>query len=684
MNEDRPIRLAVDIGGTFVDAVAVDRRNGDVWFRKASTTPDRPWEGVLDALGRLGAPLNDAEMFIHGTTLGINAILERKGAVTGIITNEGFRDIFLIGRGNVPADHMYDFQYDRPAPLVPRRLTRGVPGRIDFRGDEVTPLDEGAVVVAAGELVEAGARSIAIAMLFSFRNPTHEQRAAELVRTAHPEVTVSVSSDITREHREYERTSTSVLEAYIRPTFEHYVSELEEGLRAVGFDGRFLIMRSGGGAMTSTSAGESPTHTILSGPAGGIVGAAHLARELGRRDLLSIDIGGTSLDAAVFEDGEAEVVHEAELEHHPLLIPVYDIRTIGAGGGSIAWIDDGLLQVGPQSAGAQPGPICYSRGGTEPTVTDAAVTLGYVDPATFLGGDMGLDVDGARTGIEARIGEPLGLAVEQAAAGIYSVLLARTVGAVRQITVERARDPRTFSMLAYGGAGPMIGPLLAREMGIPETIVPFAPSAFSAWGMLSADLIEDVARTDLRPLRSVSADDLGELLDELGGSATDALAAQGVAGGDIVLSRELELRYAGQAHALTVPVGSRLDVDELRNTFDEHHRRRYGHSMGNPVEILTVRVRGVGRLGRLELASVEAGDGNPSRAVTGERDAYCFAEGGMVPFAVYRRDRLLSGDVIAGPAIVDEDTSSTVVHSDQVIEVDCFGHLVVTTGEDRS
>ncbi|MBM3679676.1 MAG: hydantoinase/oxoprolinase family protein, partial [Actinobacteria bacterium] len=397
-------RVAVDIGGTFVDAVELDLETRTIRLEKAPTTPRQPWEGVIAAIERLGTPLDRVDLFIHGTTLGLNAVLERRGARTGIVTNEGLRDVFLIGRSNVPDHAMYDFQYERPPSIVRRRDTAGVRGRLDYKGRELERLSEDDVRAAGRLLVdEQGVEAIAVCFLHSYRNPDHERRAAAILRESHPGVQVSVSHEILREYREYERTSTTVLDAYIRPIFARYVDRLEEELRARGLGGRFLIMRSGGGAMTAGQARETPTHTMLSGPAGGIVGAARIGSAFERPELLTFDVGGTSLDLCVIERGDPVAVHEAELERYPLLIPVFDIRTIGAGGGSIASVDDGLLRVGPRSAGAEPGPIAYGRGGVEPTVTDAAIVLGYIEPARFLGGSMPLDGAAARDGIERTI-----------------------------------------------------------------------------------------------------------------------------------------------------------------------------------------------------------------------------------------------------------------------------------------
>ena len=673
------IRLAVDIGGTFVDAMELDTRTGKVRFRKASTTPAHPAEGVLNAIAALGTDLSEVELFIHGTTLGLNAVLERRGGNTGIITNEGFRDVFLIGRGNVPADHMYDFRYQRPESLVQRRFTAGVTGRLDYKGTVVDELDPESVRAAARELVEnQGVTSIAICFLHSFLDPTHERETARIIRDAYPDVSLSLSTDIVREYREYERTSTTVLEAYIRPIFERYVDELEKGLADQGFAGRFLIMRSGGGSMTGAVAKTSPTHTVLSGPAGGIVGAAYLAGELGRDNMLTFDIGGTSLDACVIEKGSPVAAYEAQLEHFPLLIPTYDIRTIGAGGGSIAWLDRGLLKVGPQSAGAAPGPVCYGRGGTQPTVTDAAVVLGFVDPDRFLAGTMGLADEAARDAIREQLAEPLGLSVPDAAAGIFDVLLARTVGAVRQITVERGHDPRVFSLLAFGGAGPLLAPLLAREMGIGEVLVPFAPSGFSAWGMLSADIVNDFSRTVMTTLDGADLAALEPLFKETEAEAIASLTAQGVPAGDGVLERQFELRYLGQEHSLMVTVGSTLDAGAVRTAFDEVHHARYGHTMSNPLQILNLRVRGIGRTSRPELPL--AGKGGEATPRT-HRDAYDFGTRAVASFAVYDRSDLKAGNTFPGPALVDEGTSTTVVPSGQRVTVDDHGYLLVTLKE---
>ena len=676
---EQPLRLAVDIGGTFVDAVELDTATGAFRFRKASTTPRKPADGVLDAVAGLGTPLERTALFTHGTTLGLNAVLERRGARVGIITNEGFRDIFLVGRANVPDAHMYDFRYARPEPMVRRHLIAGVKGRLDYSGRVVDELHEAGVVEAARRLIEEHrVEAIAICFLFSFIDPRHERRAQALIRESWPDTRVSVSSDIAREHREYERTSTTVLDAYIRPIFERYVDELERRLRAQSFDGRFLIMRSGGGAMTAGAARRSPTKTVLSGPAGGIAGGALLARILDRGDLITFDVGGTSLDVCMIEDGRAAAAFEATLENHPLLVPIYDIRTIGAGGGSIARLDAGLLNVGPQSAGAEPGPICYGRGGTQPTVTDACLVLGYIDPDAFLGGSMPLDHEGARDGIGETLAKPMEVTPERAAAGVLDVLMAKTAGAVRQITVERGRDPAQSALLAFGGAGPLFASMCGHELALKEVIVPNAPSAFSAWGMLGADVVDDFSRThitllDEHPPRAIDA-----IFEEIERDAARSLDRQGVSPGQATLLRQLELRYLGQEHALPVDVGGAIDVEGIVRAFGDQHEARYGHRMDARVQILNIRIRAIGSTAMPALRELPRRGGEEVAPAPGSRSAWCFATRRMTRFATWRRGDLAPGDAVAGPALVEEGTSVTVVHTGQTLNVDRYGHLVIS------
>ncbi|PHQ37881.1 methylhydantoinase [Halorubrum persicum] len=682
MRQNNTQRVAVDIGGTFVDAIAFNRDTGEVNLEKAETTPEQPSNGVLNSIDKVNVNLSDTEAFVHGTTLGLNAVLERDGARTGIITNEGFSDVYEIARTNLERDSMYDINYQKPESMVPRRRRLGVPGRLNSDGSVVEEIDEGAVEDAATELVEDhGVDSIAICFLHSYQNDQHEQTAADVVRDAYPDVSVSVSSDITGEYREYERTSTAVLDGYIKPIFENYVDTLDAALADEGFDESFFITRSGGGTLTAESAKAAPVNTILSGPAGGLIGASHVGDVTGRNDLITVDMGGTSLDAAVIEDGSPVVKYDSTLEHQPMLIPVYDIRTIGAGGGSIAWLDGDLLKVGPESAGADPGPICYNNGGTEPTVTDAALALGFLDPADFLGGEMDTAEQAAIDGIKSQLANPLDTTVEGASSGVLDVALANTVGAIREITVEKGLDPRDFSMVAYGGAGPMFVPLVARELGVDEVLVPQAPSVFSAWGMLMADVVYDFSQTHIAVLSDVDLDMLNEAFTDLEADGRDTLSSEGISEDRQTLERTVEMRYHGQEHTVEVNADGIEDLDELADRFETQHKTRHGHTMDDPVQVVHLRVRAIGENDKPSLDRQEASDGTLQPSDT--REAYCFAEDGFREFDVYERAILAPGDELEGPAVVTEPTTSLVFHSDQSATIDEYGHIIITTEDEQ-
>jgi N-methylhydantoinase A len=676
-----PQRLAVDIGGTFVDAITFDQEEQTVELEKAPTTQEDPTEGVLDSIGKLGVDLGDADTFVHGTTLGINAFLEREGAETGIVTNDGFRDVYEIGRTNLEREAMYDITYEKPETLSRRRNRLGVPGRLDADGNEKVPLDEDAVREAANTLLEdRGVESLAVCFLHSYANSAHEERAARIVREEFPDATVSISSDITSEYREYERTSTTVLDAYIKPIFESYVDRLDSKLAEDGFDGEFFITRSGGGALDAENAKTAPVHTIVSGPAGGLIGASAVGDVTGRDDLIAVDMGGTSLDACVVEDGTPAVEYESKLGHLPVMIPVYDIRTIGAGGGSIAWIDSGLLKVGPKSAGADPGPICYGQGGTEPTITDAALELGYLDPDAFLGGEMDLDVDAVRAGIEKQLADPLDSSVQEVSKGVFDVTLANTVGAIREITVEKGLDPRDFTMVAYGGAGPMFVPLLAREMNVGEVLIPQAPSVFSAWGMLMADVVYDYSQTHIELLDEMDFErDLEAEFEALEAEGEETLEGEGFGPDRRSFERSVEMRYFGQEHTVEVPAEDLEGIEDLERRFDEVHESRYGHTMDDPAQVVHLRVRAVGENDKPTIAREEGG--STEQAHTGTRQAYCFAAEGEREFDVYQRGGLREGDTVEGPCIVEEPTTTITMQSDQTATIDEFGHVIITGGE---
>ena len=673
--------LGIDIGGTFVDAILFDGETGETSLEKAPSVPQNPSSGVLHAVDKLGIDLGEVGTIVHGTTLGLNAVLERRGARVGIITTEGFRDILELGRGDLPADHMYDMHYRRPEPLVQRRRIAGVPERINVDGEVDVALDGNAVVDAVNHLVQdQDVSSMAICCLHSYKNPEHERQVAAIAHELFPEVWLSVSHEVVREYREYERTCTTVLDAYIRPIFEKYIDDLYSDLADKGFAGRFLVMRSSGGAMTAQAAKQRPLDSVMSGPAGGIIGASYLAQQLRLERVLTMDFGGTSLDTCVIENAAPDVIHETRLQHMPVLIPTFDIRCLGAGGGSIAWLEEGMLRLGPQSAGAEPGPIAYGRGGEEPTLTDAALVLGYIDPDNFLGGELPLYMSEARRGLESGIALPMGAEALEAAAGIFSVLVAQTEGAVREITIEQGKDPKEFSILAFGGAGPLVAPLLALEMGIPSTIIPNVPAVFSAWGMLMADLATDAARTYIVELEEARLPGIAELFQVLEQEASSSLTQQGVETDKQTMVRYMEMRYLGQEHTLKLEVKGMPAYETVRSLFDSAHEQRYGHRTEQPLELVNLRVTGLGRVAKPGLAKQPATTSTGSfESVSGTRKAYCFRDRKMKGFQLVERRRLVPGDCISGPAIIDEGTSTTVIYTGQVCTVDDFGHLLITT-----
>ena len=673
--------IGVDIGGTFVDAILFNEETGETRLEKALTTPQDLPAGVLNAIDRLEIDLADTGIIVHGTTLGLNAIIERRGARTGIVTNEGFRDIFELGRGALPPEHAYNLHYQRPDPLVKRRCVAGVPGRINVSGEVEVELDEQAVVDTVNAMIaEQAVESIAICCLHSYKNPAHELQVARIIKDNFPTVAVSVSCRIAREYREFERTCTTVLDAYIRPIFEKYIDSLQSALEGRGFNGKFLVMRSSGGTMTATAAKQRPLDSVMSGPAGGIIGASYLAQRLNIARVLTMDFGGTSLDACVLDNAQPSVIHETRLQNIPVLVSSYDISCIGAGGGSIAWHEEGMLRLGPHSAGAEPGPIAYGRGGTQPTLTDAALLLGYIDADNFLKGQLRLDVAAAREGLETRLASEMETDVLQTAAGIFSVLVAQTEGAVREITVEQGKDPKELTILAYGGAGPMIAPLLALEMAIPDTIIPTVPAAFSAWGMLMSDLATDVSQTFLVEIKRSVLAELEKTLQALEIEARDNLAAQGAEVEQQTLLRFLEMRYLGQEHTLKIQVEGMPSCETLHMLFDAAHEQRYGHKTDYPLELVNLRVSGFGHgakpeLKKLKGTSADAGSEIPDS----RRNAYCFADRKLKDFSVVERRRLRPGARLDGPAIIDDGTATAVIFTGQTCHIDDFGHLLIHT-----
>ncbi|GAA1589291.1 hydantoinase/oxoprolinase family protein [Leucobacter aridicollis] len=667
------VRVAIDVGGTFTDVVKLVPETGELRFEKVPTTPHAPAEGVLAAFDKAEANLSEVAMFNHGSTLGLNALLTRTGARIATIATRGFRDVYLLGRTNrVP---MYDISYRKPAPLLERCDTFEVTERSLFDGSVAVTLDEAEARELAREIARRGYAAVAVAFLHSYVNPAHELRMREILAEEAPGVQVTISHELSREYREYERTSTAVLDAYIKPIMHNYLRTLEGELADRGFDGKFLMSRSGGGAMTASTAREQPVNLILSGPAGGVVGAAGFSKLIDRPNLITIDMGGTSLDASLVLDGEPVLYHGAEFESLPINTPSLYIHTIGAGGGSLGYLDEaGGLQVGPKSAGAMPGPAAYGRGGTEPTFTDAALAVGYLGTDTPLGGELTLDREKSLAALTP-IAEAMGISVTELARGMIRISNTKIMGAVRAISIELGHDPKDFSLLSFGGGGGLVAVDVARELGIPEVIVPPGQGAFSALGMLMADVQHNLSRTCVEPLDSLDPARAEALFADMEEEAAGMLADEGFAPDARVFHRSVNVRYLGQEHAVSVELPDRIGDPraEIAAQFNELHERQYGHVMDDPIEVTTLRLVAVGVVDKPALPKLPArasGESYPGgiRSVVLPGDE-------AAEYALVAREALLSGDVVDGPAVITEHTATTVLHAGDRLVVGEYGEL---------
>jgi len=670
-------RISIDVGGTFTDVVRLDPATGVLRFEKVPTTPESPKKGVLNAFYKVDTPIDEVVTFNHGSTLGLNSLLTRTGAKVAVIGTEGFRDVFLLGRAGTRV--MYDMTFRKPTPLVRRRDTFEVPERTLYDGTVRTPLDREVAAQVAAEIAAGGYEAVAVGFLHSYANPANELAMGEVLREIAPGIEVTLSHELSREYREYERTSTAVLDAYIKPIMRRYLTDLSEDLRAANFDGQFLMSRSGGGAMTAVAAAEQPVNLILSGPAGGVVGAAALSHEIDEPNIITIDMGGTSLDASLVLDHEPVKYQGAEFEGLPINTRSLYINTIGAGGGSLISLDKaGALQVGPQSAGADPGPAAYGRGGELPTFTDAAVVLGYMGADLALGGDLVLDADRAVQALGAVAAE-LGMTPQQLAQGAIRIANMKIVGAVRSITVDLGRDPQDFALMSFGGGGGLVAVDVARELSIPRVIVPPGQGAFSALGMLMADVQHDFARTAVRRLDDLDEDFFDATFTALEADGEQALEAEGFAPAARVHQRFVDVRYQGQEHAVTVvyPTGAEDVTAALAEEFAVAHERMYGHTMADPVEVTTLRLNAVGMVDKPSWPRAPRRRSGAPQPVL-RRTVFAGAEPREYP--VYTREDLLAGDTIPGPAIIAEHTATTVLHAADSLRVGDLGELVITIG----
>ncbi|HXZ55143.1 MAG TPA: hydantoinase/oxoprolinase family protein [Burkholderiales bacterium] len=676
--------VAIDIGGTFTDLMAFDEATGRFSQAKSLTTPARLVQGIVDCLKKSGVDCAVVSELIHGSTTAINTLIERTGAKTGLIVTRGTRDVYFIGRGNRPES--YNLFFHRHRPLVPRHLTREIDERLLASGEVREPLRTASVEDACRALAGEGVEAVAVCFLHSYANPGHERAAGEIVRRMLPGAYVSLSHEILREYREFERTSTAVVNAYIGPRVGGYVRGLKESLAEIGMRGDLTIMQSNGGVMTPEVATGRPVAMMESGPVGGIIASARVGRALGCPDVISFDMGGTTAKASLIRGGEPTMAPGYYVggyaSGHPVMVPVVDLVEVGAGGGSIAWIDDvGALKVGPQSAGAEPGPICYRGGGTEPTITDANLVLGRLDADDFLGGEMKLDAKAAEEGIKRRIAEPLRLSATAAAQAVVDIAVSKMSLAVREVSVAKGYDPRDFALVASGGAGPLHVLAIARELHIPRVIVPRYPAHFSALGMLSADERHDFIRTFYADLGAVDFAQIERTLSEMVAESASVLRNGRHAEHRIAL----DLRYVGQEFTLPVPVSARQiragARAAIRAAFDALYERRYAHhSPGEPVEIVNIRLAAVGRRPGLRIPRLPA-----ARRAKAARRARVYLGDASRPVScpVYRREELGAGARIAGPALVREHGTTTVLFKGDVLTVAKTGELLISVRGER-
>ncbi|HXQ51403.1 MAG TPA: hydantoinase/oxoprolinase family protein [Stellaceae bacterium] len=656
--------VAVDIGGTFTDLVAFDRERGAVHYTKSPTTYDNFVDGILDCFAKAKIAPGDATLVNHGTTLVINALIQRKGAKAALVTSAGFRDILEIARGNRPDP--FDLHYQRDEPLIPRELRFEVPERVDAKGRIVTPLDEAALDRLAAHLAAEGVEAVAVFFVNSYAYPAHEARAAALLRQRLPQMFVTCSTELTREWYEYERSSTVAANAYVGPGVNEYVRRLERDLARQGFSGALYMMGSNGGVLSVERTCRQPIALVESGPIGGCIGAGFYAEALGFKNVVAFDMGGTTAKCALVEEGRFSVdsIYYAGgyVQGFPIKSPVISIVEVGSGGGSIAHLDSQRrLHVGPQSAGSTPGPVCYGRGGTEPTVTDANLVLGRLNAANFLGGELQLDASQARRAIAQKIAAPLGLAGEDGlirmADGIVSIATVVMAGAIRRISVEHGRDPRDFVLFAYGGGGPLHASALARELHIPTVVIPPEPGNFSAIGMLLADARLDDATTFTGPLDQATVAAGERVFAALEQTARAALARE-FGAGDVAFERFAEMRYRGQRHNIKVPVSGLGDAAAIRSAFERDYRRRYGHADDKaPAEFQALHLSAFARLERPRIESLPRARSEAAPA----RTRQVYFPGGWIATPILERSSLAPSFKGAGPAVIEEYGSTTIV-----------------------
>ncbi len=675
-------RLGIDVGGTFTDLLLFNEASREIQLLKTPSTPEDQSVGILTGVRKIiaqsGISAGDIQALLHGTTVSTNIVLEEKGAKVGLLVTENFEQILHMARSQTPGPLAGWIIMEKPDPLADLELTRGIVERIDARGEIVTPIDEAAARQSIRELIERGVESITISLLHSYANPTHERRLKALVDEIGPEVPVSVSSEILPEFREYERTLVTVMNAYVGPSMRRYLSNLEDKLKGVEFAPHVHIVRSDGGLMSVQRASESPVHTMMSGPAGGVSGAAFLANLAGHPNAIGFDMGGTSTDVSVIQDGKPNISRQTSLGYYPIKVPSVEVHSVGAGGGSIAHVPmTGALRVGPESAGAMPGPASYGRGGDKPTVTDANVVLGRLLPH-LLGGEMMLDVNAAETAVS-RIGGALGLDVNAAAQGILDIVNENMFGALRLVTVQKGLDPRDFALVAFGGAGPLHGNAIAMLAGCYPVIVPPTPGVLSALGFLYSDVKNEFAQTYIRNIDDVRSGDVSEVLSRLGREAKTWLREEGIGESSQELRYEADVRYFRQGYEFSLEVNPESvgngGMQNLASRFGIAHERLYGFKLDAPVELVNLRAIGTGNVIKVEFPKFEKESTDARGAIVGQhRTSF---DGNFVAASVYDRDLLRAGNQVPGPAIITQKDSTTVIHPDHVGAVDEYLNILI-------
>jgi N-methylhydantoinase A len=681
-------RVTVDTGGTFSDFVFFNEESGEITITKVPSTPKEPFQAVLNGVKELldrGVATKDISFFSHGTTVGTNTLLEEKGALTGLLVTEGFRGIYEVmeqSRGYGPAT--YDLFFEKPKLLAEPYYTEEIPERVDFRGTVLKQIDLEAALQAVRKLKQKKVESIAACFLFSFLNPGHELKIKEIVAREFPAASLSLSCEVLPQIREFYRLSTTVINAYIAPVMSRYLGRLEQRLREMGVaTPRLYIMQSNGGVATFPSAAKKPVATVLSGPAGGVIASLGISRLAGIKNVITFDMGGTSCDVALIHEGNPGVTTQGRISQRPISLPMLDIHTVSAGGGTIARIDAvGGVHVGPDSAGADPGPICYDQEGEEVTITDANLVLGVLHPEKFLGGRLKLNRGKAEKLLEEKIAKRLGLSALEAADGILKIINVKMEEAIKAVSSQRGYDIRDFTLIAFGGGGPMHAGKIALDLEIPTLLIPLAPGVTSALGLLLADVKHDYVRSKLAPLKELDLNEINRLFFQLTEQAKNDLRSEGFGDGEIALQAFLDLRYAGQGYELTVPSPlpplKREDLDLLRQRFDLQHEHAHGHKAeSEPVELVSLRLVSLGMVPQAKLSPAAATGTKVEAARTGERKIFFGREHGLLDCVIYRRDLLEPGHQIAGPAVIEQLDTTTVIHPEQEAVVDTYRNLIV-------